>query len=91
MNMHDFVTGVFRLTRGISHNQFGTAPGRWLQEKRLERACHLLQHTEKPISDVVLESGFVNLAHFDKLFKKQFGITPLKYRRQSSLPSVYAS
>jgi AraC family transcriptional regulator, exoenzyme S synthesis regulatory protein ExsA len=73
------------------YNAFGTAPGRWLQEKRLERACGLLRHTEKPISDVVLESGFVNFAHFDKLFKKQFGVTPLKYRRQFSIPAIYTS
>jgi AraC family transcriptional regulator, exoenzyme S synthesis regulatory protein ExsA len=70
---------------------FGIAPGKWLHEKRLERACHLLQHTEKTIADVVLESGFINITHFDRVFKKHFGIPPLKYRRQFSKPVEYHS
>jgi AraC family transcriptional regulator, exoenzyme S synthesis regulatory protein ExsA len=73
------------------YGAFGAAPGRWLQEKRLERACHLLQHTEKPITEVVFESGFINITHFDRVFKKHFGINPLKFRRQHSIPLEFHS
>ncbi len=71
------------------YSTFGTAPGRWLQEKRLDHARHLLLHTEKPVTDVVLESGFVNITHFDRVFKKQFGIPPLQYRRRFSPDVAY--
>jgi AraC-like DNA-binding protein len=73
------------------YDAFGIAPGRWLQEKRLERACALLEQTEKPVTDVVFESGFINITHFDRVFKKHFGITPLKYRRQHSRPVAFHS
>ena len=63
------------------HAVFATAPGRWLSEKRLNHAAHLLLHSSKSITEVVLESGFTNITHFDKVFKKQFGMSPLRYRK----------
>lgn len=30
-----------------------------------------------------MKCGFENVGYFIKLFKKEFGITPLKYRKQS--------
>lgn len=61
---------------------YGKPPGRWLLEKRLEHASRLLKQTALPINDVVIESGFKNLAHFDRVFKKHFGSSPLRYRKQ---------
>jgi AraC-like DNA-binding protein len=58
-------------------------PGRWLLAKRLDVSRRLLLQTDKPISDVVIESGFTNTTHFDRVFKKQFGLSPLQYRRQA--------
>lgn len=61
---------------------YGIPPGRWLLEKRLDVARQLLYDTEKPILDVVIESGFKNITHFDRVFKKHFGVSPLRYRKQ---------
>lgn len=61
---------------------YGVSPGRWLLEKRLEYASTLLKQTPQPVNDVVMESGFKNIAHFDRVFKKQFGASPLRYRKQ---------
>jgi AraC family transcriptional regulator, exoenzyme S synthesis regulatory protein ExsA len=60
---------------------FGMPPGKWLLEKRLQYARKLLQSSAKPITDVVLESGFINTAHFDRVFKKCFGQSPLQFRK----------
>jgi transcriptional regulator GlxA family with amidase domain len=64
---------------------YGTPPGRWLLEKRLETARRLLEVTDKPVADVVLESGFKNNAHFSKAFKNHFKISPLQCRRHVTL------
>lgn len=54
-------------------NIFHTTPGRWLIQKRLERAHYQIAvQKQKPV-DVYLDAGFENLAHFSFVFKKQFG------------------
>ena len=64
---------------------FDTSPGRWLLQKRIEHARRLLIQTDKQVIDVALESGFVNLTHFDRVFKENIGISPVKYRKQVAL------
>lgn len=63
-------------------NHFKMTPGQWLLNKRLDRAWKLLTNTDKPIVDVMLESGFENQAHFTTAFKNRFGHPPLKLRRR---------
>jgi transcriptional regulator GlxA family with amidase domain len=45
---------------------------------------------KKAIADIVIESGFTNVTHFDRIFKKHFGETPLQHRKKLSDPIVYA-
>jgi AraC-like DNA-binding protein len=56
-------------------------PGRWLLQKRLDYACMLLTTTDNTVSDITLESGFENIAHFSRAFKQKFGASPLQYRK----------
>ena len=69
---------------------FGIPPGKWIMEKRLEYASRLLFNSKKSITDIVIESGFTNITHFDRIFKKQFGVTPLQHRKKFSAPIAYA-
>ena len=64
-------------------SMYKTSPGRWLQEQKLNHACQLLMRTGKPINDIAFESGFENSTHFSHLFKKRFGLSPLKYRKET--------
>jgi len=64
---------------------FNESPGRWLLQRRLEHARRLLIQTDKRIIDVVLESGFTNVTHFDRVFKEYMGIPPMKYRKQTAV------
>ncbi|HEX6849515.1 MAG TPA: AraC family transcriptional regulator [Chitinophagaceae bacterium] len=66
------------------NESYGMSPGKWLLKKRMDAAARLLVNTEKPVADVVIESGFKNLAHFDRVFKEHFGSSPLQYRKQRS-------
>jgi len=65
---------------------YKTTPGHWLQEQKLNHAYHLLVSTHKPINDISFESGFENSTHFSHLFKKRFGLSPLKYRMETKSP-----
>ena len=64
------------------YSAFGVPPGRWLLERRLESAHHLLLTSAKPIVDVAAESGFANNTHFSRVFKNHFGVSPLQCRRE---------
>lgn len=67
---------------------YKSTPGQWLQEQKLNHAYKLLVITDKPITDISFESGFENSTHFSHLFKKRFGLSPLKYRKQNEIPRV---
>lgn len=58
----------------------GIAPYQYLLQQRIERAKHLLQQTDRSISDIALECGFNSHSHLSKQFKQLTGITPKAYR-----------
>jgi 2-isopropylmalate synthase len=49
--------------------------------ERLKRAKTLLKDTGKSIETVAGEIGYENVEHFNRLFKKTYGITPAQYRK----------
>ena len=70
------------------YKTFNLPPGRWLLNKRLENACMLLLDTQLPITDVMHESGFKNMTHFDRVFKNHFHISPMQYRKEKKQPAL---
>ena len=57
-------------------NKLGVSPHKWLKDKRLDFARLQMLLTQKPISEIYLDLGFEDLAHFSKEFKKKFGYNP---------------
>jgi AraC-like DNA-binding protein len=55
---------------------FDSPPRRWLQDKRLKAAKHLIETKRQKPSAIYLELGFESLAHFSHSFKKKFGKAP---------------
>jgi AraC-like DNA-binding protein len=55
---------------------FNTSPGKWLMEKRLNHALHLLTNIGKTVSEAAFESGFESPSHFSRSFRLRFGSTP---------------
>lgn len=51
-----------------------------VQEKRLNQAAYLLEHTGMSVMDVGLSVGYDNLSYFHRIFKERYGVTPRKYR-----------
>lgn len=55
-------------------------PHRYLTEVRLTEARSLLKKKKNSVTEVCLEVGFEDPASFSKLFKKNFGVSPVDYR-----------
>lgn len=56
--------------------EYKTSPGKWLQDKRLQKAKELLQDGHLKASDIYLDIGYNNLSNFSIAFKNKFGISP---------------
>lgn len=61
---------------------YQSSPHQWMIDKRLERAAYLLCTTGKGIEQVAEESGHANSAHFARLFKQRYSLTPTEYRAE---------
>lgn len=62
---------------------YNTTVVTYLTEVRMEKAKSLLQHTEMSITELANGLGYTDENYFGKVFKKQTGLTPLQYRKQS--------
>ena len=51
-----------------------------VQEKRLNQAAYLLQNTAMSVMDIGLSVGYDNQSYFHRIFQRQYGMTPRKYR-----------
>ena len=58
---------------------FGTSPHRYLLMRRLEFARKQM-HGQRPLVEVAFDAGFADQAHFTRVFKSAFGLTPARYR-----------
>ncbi len=54
----------------------------YLNQIKTEFACKLLMDNNLSILDVCFDSGFNNLSHFNKQFKKLTGFPPSEYRKR---------
>ncbi|WP_156255034.1 helix-turn-helix transcriptional regulator [Sandarakinorhabdus oryzae] len=71
------VSYFFRAFRG----SFGTAPHGYILQRRIELAQRCLREGTQPISQVALDCGFADQAHFSRAFAKHAGVPPGAWRR----------
>jgi len=53
-----------------------TSPSDFIRSYRLNEAKRLLETTDLNVSEVAWKCGFVNLAHFSKVYQEEFGVAP---------------
>ncbi|EDM28090.1 probable transcription regulator [Lentisphaera araneosa HTCC2155] len=63
---------------------FNSTPHQYIIKLRILKACDLLLSKNKSIIDVATEMGFYDQSAFNLHFKKQVGMTPLKYIKKHS-------
>ena len=63
----------------------GNSFNRFVNRVRISKACELLSDTETPITTICYETGFNNIANFNRRFRELKENTPREYRRESRL------
>ena len=58
----------------------GTSPLAWVIEQRINRACSLLRHTDRRITEIAFDVGFNDSNYFTRQFTKVTGLSPRNYR-----------
>jgi len=56
---------------------------RFVNELRVGFAVRLLLETERPVSEIAFESGFRNLANFNRRFREWKGCSPTEFRKRA--------
>jgi AraC-like DNA-binding protein len=64
---------------------FGTSPHRYLLMRRLAFARDGIHHG-RPLTEIACDAGFADQAHFTRVFKSAFGLTPARYRALRTRP-----
>ena len=60
---------------------FGCSPLEYVTRRRMERAQGLMLSTDIPLSQIALDCGFADQAHFSRLFRRVVGESPRVWRR----------
>lgn len=65
--------------------ELGTRPTEYIRSVKLRYATYLLKNYDLSIAQIANLLAFPSSSRFTEHFKKQYGITPLKYRNQLTL------
>ena len=66
----------------LFHREYGCTLTEFINKQRIEQGIRLLQKTTRPVQEIAAECGIQDVNYFIKLFKKQTGLTPSRYREQ---------
>ncbi|MCS7463916.1 AraC family transcriptional regulator [Paenibacillus doosanensis] len=61
-------------------NHMGMTPMAFIYERRLEKAKQLLLSSDLAIGEIAQATGFHDIFHFSKSFKKRLGVAPSEFR-----------
>ncbi|NRF37191.1 AraC family transcriptional regulator [Pedobacter foliorum] len=62
----------------------GSRPLAYITERRIERAQYLIMTSNAKYADIAQQTGFENLSHFSRTFKKITGMSPGEYKKKHS-------
>lgn len=71
----------------------GQTPNNYLIKYRIAKSCEMLHETNRTICEIAITCGFQSASYFTSVFRKETGLTPQDYRRQTEastfLDTVY--
>lgn len=59
----------------------GEAPLQYVQKIRIEQGRELLKHSNKSVAQISYMVGYEDPGHFNRLFKRTYGVTPARWRK----------
>lgn len=71
-----YISVLFKKETGVKFSDY-------LQKVRLENARELLEHTRMSMQEIAEETGFFDAAHLGRVFKENYQMTLLEYRRKN--------
>ncbi len=67
---------------------YQVTPNQFLVGMRLKQAAKLLKTTNLPVNEVVNQVGFYSASSFIRLFKNEFGVTPMVFRMEKKKGTI---
>ena len=67
------------------HSYLGCTVSEYINTKRIEHSVELLTTTDMTIEEISQRSGFISSSYYSRIFKKQKGLSPLNFRKESHL------
>lgn len=84
----DDVAGHINRSRSYLMRRFKAETGMqvnaYITDCKMSEACDLLMYSHTSLSEISAYLGFSSQSYFQNVFKKQFGITPMQYRKNNS-------
>jgi len=81
----DDIAGVVNISRSQCSKLFkqytDQSPINYLNNYRLEKSREHLRNSDKSISQIAFDCGFNEQSYFSRLFLREYGCTPLEYRK----------
>lgn len=62
--------------------ELGMSVGAYITRCKLEEACELLTYGDRSLAEISAYLGYSSQSYFQNVFKKQYGVTPMQYRRR---------
>jgi AraC family transcriptional regulator len=61
---------------------FGASPHAYLMKRRISLAVEQMLASDAPLSEIAMNCGFADQAHFSRQFRRTMGSTPSNWRRE---------
>lgn len=68
----------------VCHRVSGMSPKNIIDRQITDAIATALRQSDKTLQEIAFDHGFSSQAHFSKYFKKQTGLSPSDYRRQTA-------
>ena len=83
LTLDDLAVSVYLSRWRFSHlfkREVGIPPAHYLKSLKMIEATRLLETSHLSIKQIILRLGIKDKSHFERDFKKKYGLTPSQYR-----------